>query len=101
MYELRVNVDGIADLAADGVLAKHGIHKLAPSRRQWPRTQPIGEAYFAAGRRGLLVPSAAHVDGTVLVIFRGKDGDAPAGITVRGEGRFYSALPALPTGLRT
>ncbi len=100
VFELRVDVDGIADLAADGVLSRHGIRKLTPSRRQWPRTQPIGEAYFTAGRRGLLVPSAAHVEGRVLVIFRA-DEQAPAGIRVRGEGRVHTELPPLPTGLRT
>ena len=101
VYELRVDVEGIADLTADGVLPKHGIRKLTPSRRQWPRTQPIGEAYFAAGRRGLLVPSAAHVDGRVLVIFRAEEESTPAGVTVHGKGRVHNELPPLPTGLRT
>ena len=100
VYELGVHVDGIADLTAPGSLARHGIRKLNPSRRQWPRTQPIGEAYFAAGRRGVLVPSAAHVEGRVLVVFRSDD-VAPAGITVIGKGRIHTELPPLPTGLRT
>ena len=100
VFELRVDVEGIADLTAEGVLAKHGIRRLTPSRRQWPRTQPIGEAYFAAGRCGLLVPSAAHVDGRVLVMFRPDDGTLE-GVSVRGKGRVHTELPALPTGLRT
>ncbi len=100
VYEFNVDVDDVADLTAAGVLARHGIRKLSPSRRQWPRTQPVGEAYFAAGRRGLLVPSAARVDGRVLLIFR-RDAARPPGITVRGEGRVHRELPPLPTGLRT
>jgi RES domain-containing protein len=100
VYELAVDVGEIADLTKQGVLARHGIRKLSPSRRQWPRTQPIGEAYHAAGRRGLLAPSAAHVDGLVLVIFR-RDSAAPTGVTVVGKGRVHTELPPLPTGLRT
>lgn len=87
-------------MSADGVLAAHGIERLLPTRRQWPLTQPIGEAYWRAGRRGILVPSAAHVDGRVLVVFR-PTGERPPGIQVLPRPRRYSELPALPTGLRT
>jgi RES domain-containing protein len=100
VFAFEVNVADIADLTGPGVLGRHGIRKLSPSRRQWPRTQPIGEAYYGAGRRGLLAPSAAHVDGQVLVIFL-PDADPLAGVTVRGSGRVHAELPALPIGLRT
>ena len=87
-------------MSDDGVLATHGVERLLPSRRQWSLTQPIGEAYWRASRRGILVPSAAHVDGRVLVVFRPTD-ERPPGIEVRPRPRRYTELPALPTGLRT
>lgn len=103
VYSLEVDIDEVADLTHGDVLRRHGIRSLVPSRRQWPYTQPIGEAYFAAGRRALLVPSAAHVGGNVLVIFRLP---ADPASTVVGVGsvrrvRTVDNLPALPTGLRT
>jgi RES domain-containing protein len=69
-WRIGVDVDEIADLADDAALAAHGIDQLLPTRRQWPTTQPIGEESWRDGCRGLLAPSAAHVGGQVLVIFR-------------------------------
>ena len=69
-WRIAVDVMDIADLRDKAILAKHGIDELRPTRRQWPMTQPIGEACFRAGCRGILTPSAAHVGGEVLTIFR-------------------------------
>ena len=100
VYRFEVDVDTVADLTGEGVLAEHSIERLAPTRRQWPRTQPIGEAYWRAGRRGVLVPSAAHVEGRVLVVFR-PTAERPKGVIALPRPRRYTELPALPTGLRT
>jgi RES domain-containing protein len=69
-WRIAVDVRDIADLTELGVLDRHGIAELRPTRRQWPLTQPVGESCFADGWRGLLAPSAAHEGGKVLVIFR-------------------------------
>lgn len=100
VYRFEIDVDDVADLTGSEGLTAHGIETPLPTRRQWPHTQPIGEAYFRAGRRGILVPSAAHVGGRVLVVFR-PTGARPAGIRPTGRARRYAELPPLPTGLRT
>lgn len=89
----------IADLTTAAALAEHGIAELYPTRRQWPVTQRIGEAYYRAGCRGLLAPSAAHLDGQVLVIFRPVR--SLSGLTAMPPANHYDDLPPLPTGLRT
>lgn len=88
----------VADVETAHSLDEHGITEVNPTRRQWPVTQPIGEAYFRAGCRGLLTPSAAHVGGKVLVIFR-PTRDL-AGLSAMPPPNRYHELPALPEGLR-
>ncbi|HLB44155.1 MAG TPA: RES family NAD+ phosphorylase [Candidatus Limnocylindrales bacterium] len=100
MWRFEVDLEDVADLTDPAQLAAHGVDHLLPTRRQWPLTQPIGEAYWRAGRRGLLAPSAAHVGGRVLVIFR-PTAEAPAGVEQVPRPRRYRELPPLPTGLRT
>ncbi len=98
-WRIAVEVSDIADLAEPGVLEKHGISELRPTRRQWLVTQPIGEAYYHASCRGLMAPSAAHTGGQVLAIFR----PLPAlpGLTPVPPPNYYDGLPPLPIGLRT
>ena len=98
-WRISIAVSDIADLSAVGVLAGHGITELRPTRRQWPVTQPVGEAYFRDGYRGLLAPSAAHEGGLVLAIYR----PLPTlpGLTSMPPPNRYADLPPLPTGLRT
>jgi RES domain-containing protein len=100
MWRFEVTLDDVADLTDPEILAGHGIKKLQPTRRQWPRTQPIGEAYWKTGRPAMLVPSAAHQGGRVLVIFRPSDAP-PEGVQPVPRPRRYTDLPPLPTGLRT
>jgi len=98
-WKIAVNVTDIADLTAPGELAAHGIAELLPTRRQWPSTQPVGEAAYHDGFRGLLAPSAARAGGRVLTIFR----PLPAlpGLRAVPPPRHYTELPPLPRGLRT
>lgn len=98
-WRISVNVAEIGDLSDMATLALHGLTELLPTRRQWPLTQPIGEAYYHVGCRGILTPSAAHVGGQVLTIFR----PLPAlpGLTPKPPPKEYTEPPALPTGLRT
>lgn len=98
-WRYRVAVDGIADLAHNGVLDAHGIVELLPTRRQWRLTQPVGEAYWTAGFRGLMAPSAARLGGRVLAIFR-PTVQIP-GVRANPPPNHYDGLPRIPTGLRT
>lgn len=100
LWRLDVDLSDVADLTATATLVAHGIAALAPTRRQWPETQKIGEAYWRAGRRAILAPSAAHVGGRVLAVFR-PTGSGVAGVSPIRPSRRYSELPAIPVGLRT
>jgi RES domain-containing protein len=100
LWRFELDVDGIADLTDPDLLVRLGLPKLLPTRRQWPLTQSIGEAVFAAGYRGLLAPSAAHESGRVLASFRTQPGPI-AGVKPRRPPTSYAELPPLPTGLRT
>jgi len=100
LWRFEVDLDEVADLTGDGVLAAHGVKSLSPTRRQWPTTQKIGERYFNEGRRGLMAPSAAHEGGLVLAVFRTEPGPI-AGLKPIKPPRTFKELPALPTGLRT
>lgn len=98
-WRVAINVADIGDLSEMATLARHGLTEILPTRRQWPVTQPIGEAYHRDGYRGMLTPSAAHVAGQVLTIFRPLP--AMPGLTAKPPPIEYAELPALPTGLRT
>ena len=100
LWRLDVDLEQVADLTADGVLAGHGIARLNPTRGQWQRTQPIGEAYWGAGATGVLVPSAAQTAGRVLAVFRTTNRPI-GGVKPVRPARHYAELPALPVGLRT
>jgi len=98
-WKIAVDVTEVADLTPPGVLASRGITGLRPTRRQWPLTQPVGEACYLGGCRGVLAPSAAHDGGLVLVVFRPLP--AMPGLTQVPPPNHYVELPPLPTGLRT
>jgi RES domain-containing protein len=100
LWRFHVDLDRVADLTAPGELAKRGVRNLSPSRRQWSRTQPIGERAWRQGFAALLAPSAARADGLVLVVFRTEPGSI-AGVRPIKPAKRVSDLPALPTGLRT
>lgn len=103
IWRIEVDVDDIADLTAPGVLAGEGIARLDPTRRQWPKTQPIGELYWREGARGVLAPAAAREGGRVLAIFRSNDGPTTSieGVRAVPPPKRHRDLPALPPGLRT
>ena len=98
-WKIAVDVPDGADLTAPGALAARGSGELLPTRRQWKPTQAVGEACYREGCRGLLAPSAARVDGRVLVIFR----PLPAlpGLGAVPPPRHHADLPPVPRGLRT
>jgi RES domain-containing protein len=95
MRKFEVDLDEIADLTVSDE-----IPAMQPTRRQWRLTQPIGEKHWKQGRPGLLVPSAAHSGGRVLVVFRPTD-EPPKGVKALPRPKRFDELPPLPTGLRT
>jgi hypothetical protein len=99
LWRFEVDLRKVADLTGDA-LAHNGINSLAPSRRQWPRTQPIGERAWQDGFAASLAPSAARDGGQVLAVFRAEPGAAPGVKPIRPAKR-VKELPALPAGLRT
>lgn len=99
IWQIEVDIDDVADLTAPGILAGEGIARLDPTRRQWPRTQPIGESLWHDGARGVLAPSAAREGGRVLAIFRPEE--ALEGVRPVPPPKRFASLPALPAGLRT
>ena len=99
VWRVDVDLQDIADLTGPGMLEAHGIERLDPTRRQWPATQPIGEAYYRDGARGLLAPSAARRGGTVLAVFR--RGRAHPGLASVPPPQRFTKLPPIPRGLRT
>jgi RES domain-containing protein len=99
VWRFDVDLDDVADLTAEGILEDEGVARLAPTRRQWPKTQPIGEACWREGARGVLAPSAARRGGRVLAIFR--TAEAIDGVTPVPPPRRFDELPAVPPGLRT
>jgi RES domain-containing protein len=100
LWRFDVDLARVADLTAPGELGKRGLRSLSPSRRQWSRTQPIGEEAWRQGFAALLAPSAARTDGLVLVAFRTEPGPIRGVKPIKPPKR-VSDLPALPAGLRT
>lgn len=99
IWRLEVQLDDVADLTAAGVLAAHGIPHLDPARRQWSRTQLVGQAYWRDGAAAVLAPSAAREGGRVLAVFRHEA--TVRGVTPVPPPRRYRRLPPLPQGMRT
>jgi RES domain-containing protein len=99
IWRVEVEIDDVADLTAEDVLARHGIARLDPTRRQWSATQPIGEAYFRDGARAVLAPSAARRGGNVLAVFR--RGRGHRGVDAVPPPQRFDRLPSIPRGLRT
>lgn len=99
IWQVQVDLDDVVDLTGAGRLEGLGITRLDPIRRQWPLTQPIGEAYYRDGARAILAPSAARRGGRVLAVFR--RGRAHPGLVSIPPPRLHTKLPPIPRGLRT
>lgn len=100
LWRFEVDLEGVADLSDSARLAAAGLSRPVPSRKQWPRFQPAGEALAAGGWAGVLYPSAAHSEGEpALCVFRRKAN--MAGVEPVGSPACYDEPPAPPRGLRT
>jgi RES domain-containing protein len=98
LWTWEVNVE-VADLSTDQGLAAVGLHRPTPHRGEWSAYQRVGEQAAAEGWAGLLAQSAAHSDGSVLCLFRRKDGIR--GASVLSPSRPIAEPPPPPQGLRT
>jgi RES domain-containing protein len=93
-------LDGeVADLSTEEKLEAVGLHTPAPSRNEWRAYQHVGEQLATAGWPGLLAPSAARPDGTILCLFRSQLGTL--GVHPIPPPQLISEPPPPPTGLRT
>lgn len=106
LWRFDVHIKGAADLSDVDVLSAVGLSLLAPTRRQWPRFQAVGEALSKAGWPGILYPAASRVkqseDNRALCLFRpAKLTAGIAGVDPSGPPTRYDEPPAPPTSLRT
>jgi RES domain-containing protein len=98
MWTWQVDVE-VADLSTEHRLAKVGLSVPTPSRKDWPAYQRVGEQLSVDGWRGLLAPSAARIESTILCLFRGEHG--VAGAEADPPPRRVAEPPPPPTRLRT
>ena len=93
LWQWDIDLPRVADVAGAG------LPPLAPTRRQWPEFQAVGERLFAEGWPALVSPSAARPEGRVLCVFR--TGQAIEGATPLPPPERVADPPVVPTGLRT
>lgn len=98
LWTWEIDVE-VADLSTAERLAAVGLPLPAPGRRSWPAFQRVGERLHGEGWPGLLAPSAALPTGSVLCLFRDKDG--VRGAEPVSSPRRVSEPPPPPAGLRT
>lgn len=89
----------VADLSTPERLAAIGLSVPRPGHRTWSDFQRVGEYLWKDGWSGLLAPSAARPEGSVLCLFR--DAGGVRGARALAKPRRISEPPAPPTGLQT
>lgn len=99
LWRYRVPRLAVADLTTVDRLARVGLDRPTPGRRRWARYQEVGETLWREGWRGLVAPSAAHVDGLVLCLFVTEPPTSPAEPV--SPPSIVAEPPAPPTGMRT
>jgi RES domain len=96
LWRWRVNLPRVADLSDP---EDAGLPPLAPTRRQWPAYQALGERLHADGWPALVSPSAARPEGHTLCVFRTTE--KPKGLRPLRPPKRFDEPPSVPTGLRT
>ena len=99
MWTWQVDVN-VADLSTEQKLAEVGLPTPTPSRREWSAYQRVGEHLAATGWAGLLAPSSARIERSILCLFRGSECSVNGAKAVPPPLR-VSEPPPPPTGLRT
>ncbi len=93
LWQWEIDLPRVADVAGAD------LPPLAPTRRQWPQFQAVGEQLFADGWPALVSASAARPEGRVLCIFRATA--KVVGAKPLPPPERVSDPPVVPTGLRT
>ncbi|MBA3369832.1 MAG: RES family NAD+ phosphorylase [Thermoleophilaceae bacterium] len=99
LWRWEISLSEVADLAAEDRLARVGLPRVRPTRKQWPASQPVGERLHRAGWRALVSVSAARPAGRTLCVFR--TARVMPGVRPLAPPTRVSELPVIPTGLRT
>jgi RES domain len=93
LWQWDIDLPRVADAA------QLDLPPLAPTRRQWPQFQAVGEQLFADGWPALVSASAARSEGRVLCVFR--TARIVPGATPLPPPERVNDPPVVPTGLRT
>lgn len=99
LWRWEISLPRVADLSDDDRLERVGLPKLAPTRRQWPAFQPVGQQLFEDGWPALVAASAARPEGRVLCVFR--TARKVPGTEPIPPPTTVDEPPVVPTGLRT
>jgi hypothetical protein len=94
LWRWRIKLPRVADLTDVA-----GLPPIAPTRRQWPAYQALGEQLHKEGWPALVSPSAARPEGRTLCVFR--TADKPPGVRPIRPPQRFAEPPNVPTGLRT
>jgi RES domain-containing protein len=96
LWTWEVDVE-LADLSDPARLARVGLGMPKPGRSGWPAYQRVGETLHNEGWPGLLAPSAARPEHTVMCLFR--NGNAVVGAVPNAPPKTVADPPAPPTGM--
>jgi len=99
MWRWEIALPEVANLSDSRRLSRIGLPRLAPTRRQWPRYQPVGERLHRDGWPALICASAARPEGRVLCVFR--TNREVLGTRPLPPPETVELPPIVPTGLRT
>lgn len=67
LWAVEVALEAAADLRTMDALEAAGLSAPRPNRLEWPAFQAVGERLHAAGRAGIVAPSAARRGGSCCV----------------------------------
>lgn len=99
LWRWEVSLPRAADLSDDDRLRRVSLPPPAPTRRQWPAFQSVGERLHRAGWPALISASAARPAGRTLCVFR--TARLVPGLRPDPPPTTVAAPPAVPTGMRT
>lgn len=99
LWRWQVDLENVADLSDNDPFAAVGLAAPRPVQREWPTFQAVGEQLWREGYRGVLAPSAARPERSVLCLFR--DGDEVADASPVRPALMFRRPPAPPAGMTT
>jgi len=76
LWRYEIALDDVIDLSTEEALGDRGLHRPAPTQRQWSSFQRVGEGLWKAGAKAILYESAAHPGNSALCVFATEKGIA-------------------------